>query len=167
MVQLDITGKNFDYIDFSEALAFINLMPELGPSVELNFWGITLRTYQLRGQAFLQDSDLDLNDDTYIVGLSKIIFHEVMGGELKVTLYDPNSPNSFLKDKNNQPITLKKCWEFDPEDSSVLVYQLECISDWPPGTCYLALASKGTALLTFDISDCIPSKELISLKSKN
>jgi len=42
--QLDITANQFNLIDFSEASAFLNLMPTLGTLVELHFWGITLLT---------------------------------------------------------------------------------------------------------------------------
>ena len=46
--QLDITANRFDFIDFSEASAFINLMPILETTVELNFWGVTLLTSKQR-----------------------------------------------------------------------------------------------------------------------
>jgi hypothetical protein len=141
--QLNITKNQFDSIDFSEASAF---MPKLGTYVELNCWGITLLTSQRWGKP-LKLPGIDFNDDAYIAGLAKVIFREIVGGEIKVTLYD-------------KPVTLQKRWRFK-QDDSIFVYELDCASKWPAGACYLALASKGQALLKFEISDCIPARQFV------
>lgn len=160
--QLDITANQFDFIDFSEASAFINLMPTLGTSVELYFWGITLLTSkQRRKPLVLPDINLEeSNSNTYIAGFSKIIFRDVVGGEINIELYDPASPDSFLKNQNGESVILQKQWAFKPE-SSILVYELDCTSDWPAGACYLNIASKGEAELRFDVSDCILAREFV------
>jgi len=157
--QLDITANLFDSIDFSEASAFINLMPKLGKYVELNCWGITLLTSKRWGEPLILPN-IDTNDDTYIAGATKVIFHNVVGGDIRVRLYDPDSPSSFLKKPDGKPVIIQKRWAFKP-DNAIFVYELDCSSKWPPGACYLALASKGPALLNFDLSDCIPAQEFV------
>lgn len=157
--QLDITKNQFDSIDFSEASAFINLMPKLGTHVELNCWGITLLTSQRWGKP-LKLTGIDFNDDTYIAGLAKVIFREIVGGEIRLTLYDPDCPSSFLKNQEGKHVTLHKRWTFK-QDDSIFVYELDCASEWPAGACYLALASKGLALLKFEVSDCIPARQFV------
>jgi hypothetical protein len=106
---LDITANQFNLIDFSEASAFINIMPILGTHIEL---------------------------------------------------YDPAQTDSFLKNQQNESVVLQRQWAFKPEDS-ISVYELDCISDWPAGACYLAIASKGQVQLTYEISDCIPARKFV------
>jgi hypothetical protein len=157
--QLDITGNQFDFIDFSEASAYVNLIPKLGHQIELHFWGITLLTSQVWGEPLrLSGIEHNANDDIYIAGYAMVIFHEVIGGELKVTLYDPDSSEYFLKNHNNQPVILQKRWGFK---SANFLYELDCVSEWPPGACYLALASNGLAQLNFEVSDCIPAQQFV------
>ena len=157
--QLDITGNQFDFVDFSEASALINLIPKLEPQIELHFWGITLLTSQTWGAPLiLPGIEVNSNDDIYIAGYARVIFGEVVGGELKVTLYDPDSSDSFLKNHHHQPVTLQKRWGFK---STNYWYELDCISEWPPGACYLALASNGLAQLNFEMSDCIPAQKFV------
>jgi hypothetical protein len=157
--QLDITGNKFDFVDFSEAYAYVNLIPKLEPQIELHFWGITLLTSQLWGEPLrLSGIEVNSNDDIYIAGYAMAIFREVVGSELKVTLYDPNSSDSFLKDYNNQPVTLHKRWGFKSADFR---YELDCVSEWPSGACYLALASNGLAQLTFEVSDCVQAQQFV------
>ena len=128
---LDITGNQFDFVDFSEASTYVNLIPKLGDVIELHFWGITLLTSQVWGEPLkLSGIELNANDDTYIAGYASVIFREVLGGELKVTLYDPESSDSFLKNHNNQPVILQKRWGFKSTDFR---YELDCVSEWPPG----------------------------------
>ena len=43
----------------------------------------------------------------------------------------------------------------------MFVYELDCVSGWPAGACYLALASKGQAQLTFEVSDCIKAQQFV------
>jgi len=157
--QLNITKNQFDFIDFSEASALINFIPELGNYVELNCWGITLLTSQRWGEA-LKVPGIDFNDDTYIAGFAKVIFRDVVGGESKITLYDPDCPSSFLKNEKGKSVILQKRWAFKPDDST-FVYELDCASEWPAGACYLALASSGEAQLTFEVSDCIPARQFV------
>jgi len=160
--QLDITANQFDLIDFSEASAFINLMPTLGKNVELYFWGITLLTSKQRKKPLLLP-DITLkqsNSNTYIAGFSKVIFRDVVGGEINIELYDPACPNTFLKNQNGESVILQKQWAFKPE-ASLFVYELDCTSDWPAGACYLKIVSKGQAKLTFDVSDCIDAQQFV------
>jgi len=120
--QLDITGNQFDFVDFSEASAYVNLIPKLGHQIELHFWGITLLTSQVWGEPLrLSGIEHNANDDIYIAGYAMVIFHEVIGGELKVTLYDPDSSEYFLKNHNNQPVILQKRWGFK---SANFLYEL-------------------------------------------
>jgi len=157
--QLDITGNQFDFVDFSEAYAYVNLIPKLEHQIELHFWGITLLTSQLWGEPLrLSGIEVNSNDDIYIAGYAMVIFREVVGSELKVTLYDPNSSDSFLKNHNNQPVTLHKRWGFKSAD---FLYELDCVSEWPPGAGYLALASNGLAQLTFEVSDCVEAQQFV------
>jgi len=157
--QLDITGNQFDFVDLSEASALINLIPKLENQIELHFWGITLLTSQLWGEPLrLSGIEVNSNDDIYIAGYAIVSFREVLGGELKVTLYDPDSSDSFLKNHNNQPVTLQKRWGFKSAD---FLYELDCVSKWPPGACYLALASNGLAQLNFEVSDCIEAQQFV------
>ena len=156
---LDITGNQFDFVDFSEASALINLIPKLGHQIELHFWGITLLTSQLWGEPLkLSGIEINSNDDIYIAGYAMVVFREVVGGELKVTLYDPESPDSFLKNQHNQPVILQKRWKFKSAD---FLYELDCVSEWPPGACYLALASNGFAQLKFEVSDCVEAQQFV------
>jgi hypothetical protein len=158
--QLDITGPQFDSIDFSEASALINLIPKLDQQIELQFWGITLLTSQRWGNPLvLSGIPLNSDDDIYIAGYSSVIFREVVGGELKVTLYDPDLPNSFLSNHKGQPVILQKRWEYQQPEA--FRYELDCVSEWPPGACYLALASTGPAQLSFDVGDCIPAQQFV------
>jgi hypothetical protein len=160
--QLNITANQFDSIDFSECSVFLKVLPELGPQVELYGWGITLLTSQRWGEPLaLPGIRIDSSDDTYIAGPSKVTFSNVVGGELKIALYDPDHPDSFLVKSDNTPVTLQRRWEFDPNTESVFVYELDCSSEWPPGACYLAIAATGPALLTFEESDCIPARQFV------
>ncbi|MDM8557249.1 hypothetical protein [Candidatus Parabeggiatoa sp. HSG14] len=160
--QLDITTNQFNLIDFSEASAFINIMPILGTHVELNFWGITLLTSKQRKKPLiLPDINLEEpNSNTYIAGFSKIVFHEVVGGEISIELYDPAQTDSFLKNQQNESVILQRQWAFKPKES-ISVYELDCTSDWPAGACYLAIASKGQVQLTYEVSDCIPTRKFV------
>ena len=160
--QLDITANQFDLIDFSESSAFINLMPRLGTFVELHFWGITLLTSkQRRKPLILPNINLEeSNSNTYIAGFSKVVFQEVVGGEISIELYDPAHPDSFLKNQQNEPVILQRQWVFKPEDS-IWVYELDCTSDWPAGACYLAIASKGAVQLTYETSNCISARQFV------
>jgi hypothetical protein len=161
--QLNITAYKFDFIDFSESSAFFNLMPQLGSQVELQTWGITLLTSEYRRNPLkLQGiKTADPSSNIYIAGPAKVTFSNVVGGELKIALYDPDHPDSFLVKSDNTPVTLQRRWEFDPNAESVFVYELDCSSDWPPGACYLAIATTGPALLTFEESDCIPARQFV------
>ncbi len=78
---LDITGNQFDFVDFSEASTYVNLIPKLGDVIELHFWGITLLTSQVWGEPLkLSGRELNANDDTYIAGYASVIFREVRAG---------------------------------------------------------------------------------------
>jgi len=158
--QLDITANQFNSIDFSEASAFLNLMPILGTHVELHFWGITLLTSKQRRKPLILPN-VNLEDsNTYIAGFSKVVFHDVVGGEISIELYDPACPNSFLKSHKNESVILQRQWAFKPEEST-WVYELDCTSDWPAGACYLAIASKGKVQLTYEVSNCIPARKFV------
>jgi len=159
--QLNITKNQFDFIDFSEASAFINVMPELSTTVELYFWGITLLTSSTWGKPLiLPNIDINSDDDIYIAGHAKAVFQQVIGGEIQIELYDPQNPKTFLKNQQGESVTLQKRWTFKP-NHSMFVYELDCVSEWPAGACYLALASKGQAQLTFEVSDCIKAQQFV------
>jgi hypothetical protein len=160
--QLDITANRVDFIDFSEASAFINLMPVLETTVELNFWGVTLLTSKQRRKPLtLPGINIEQpNSNIYVAGWSKVTFLEVVGGEVSIELYDPDCPDTFLKKNNGEPVTLQKRWYFKPDDS-IFIYELDCTAGWPAGACYLALASKGPAQLTFEVSDCISARQFV------
>jgi hypothetical protein len=160
--QLDITANQFNLIDFSEASAFLNLMPTLGTQVELHFWGITLLTSKKRRKPLiLPNVNLEeSNSNTYIAGFSKVVFQNVVGGEISIELYDPARSDSFLKNQQNESVILQRQWAFKPEDSTCL-YELDCTSDWPAGACYLAIASKGQVQLTYELSNCIPARKFV------
>ncbi|EDN68202.1 hypothetical protein BGP_2711 [Beggiatoa sp. PS] len=159
--QLNITQNHFDFIDFSEASAFINVMPELSTTVELYFWGITLLTSSTWGKPLiLPNIDINSDDDIYISGHAKAVFQQVIGGEIQIELYDPQNLKTFLKNQQGESVTLQKRWTFKP-NHSMFVYELDCVSEWPAGACYLALASKGQAQLTFEVSDCINAQQFV------
>jgi hypothetical protein len=161
--QLNITANQFDSIDFSESSVFLKVLPELGPQVELYGWGITLLTSQQWGEPLVLPTGIhiDSSNNTYIAGPAKVTFSNVLGGELQIVLYDPSHPDSFLLTSENTTVTLQRRWEFDPNAESVFVYELDCSAEWPPGACYLAIAATGSALLTFEESDCIPARQFV------
>ena len=167
LLMLDITANQFNLIDFSEASAFLNFMPTLETRVELYFWGITLLTSkQRRKPLILPEVNLEnSNSNIYIAGLSKVIFQNVVGGEMSIELYNPACPDSFLKNQEGESVVLRRQWTFKPEDSTFR-YELDCTSDWPAGACYLAIVSKGQAQLTYELSDCIPTQQFVSNPQK-
>ena len=114
--QLNITQNQFDFIDFSEALAFINLRPELSTTVELYFWGITLLTSSTWGKPLiLPDIDINSDDDIYIASYAKAVFQQVIGGEVQIELYNPQNPKTCLKNQQGESVTLQKRWTFKPD----------------------------------------------------
>lgn len=138
---LDVTGKRFDPIDFTEAVLFFQVHRELPETVELEGWGLTW-TGTRSGQ------------DMYVAGISSIRLEGVTSGLLIVSLYEPDG-KSFV-----DSLQLSKSWG-EIRDIDEYEYLLGGVLDWPYGYCQLGLNATGKVTITFDESDGVSTGEYV------
>ncbi|MBI1922875.1 hypothetical protein HYR99_01355 [Candidatus Poribacteria bacterium] len=161
--QLDITGKKFDCIDFSEARIFFSCPPKLGKTVTFEAWGVTLLTapYWESMRCDLPHFDVPIKEgNIYISGISTVAIEEVIGGQIDIKVYQPHPPHDFLQLRDGEPLRLKRNWECEKLPYRDL-YEMYCVIDWPLGYCYFAIAANGQATIEFRTEDCIPAREFV------
>lgn len=148
---LDITGKLFDLVDFTESTLFFHGNRELPKSIEIEVWGLSLKGTQQ-------------NEDSYVSGISTIRFEGVSSGLLEVSVYKPNE-NDFIKINNDLKLKLKKSWG-EPLDHEEYPYHLSGVLDWPSGYCQLGINATGKVTVSFDTNDCVLSGDYVKNPEK-
>lgn len=161
MYQLDISGEKFELYDFTESRVFLNLPSVNSGILVFDVWGVVIPTslYSL-DQYGLPQSDITHYKDLYVSGLSKVIIEGVNKWELEVELLTEDRPYKNILLKNGEKCKLFKGWGFE-EKSKSYNYQIDCLIDWPFGSCYLSIQAAGKATIEFDLKDFVPLKEYV------
>ncbi|HZG70510.1 MAG TPA: hypothetical protein VEY51_03155 [Chondromyces sp.] len=137
---LDVTGKLFDQVDFTESTLFFHCYRKLPESIEIEVWGLSLEGTQK-------------NEDYYVSGISTISFEGVTSSLLEVSVYHPNG-NEFIKINNDRYLKLTKSWG-EPLDQEEYQYHLGGVLDWPSGYCQLGINATGKVTVSFETNNCV------------
>lgn len=86
MKKIDVTGKQFDFVDCSEGNIFFNSFSE-GEKFEIKIWGATL----------LQELDA-VEQDSYIAGMSGLVFEDVVYIVMQYGIYADEQGTKFIYD---------------------------------------------------------------------
>lgn len=156
MVELDVSGIIFDYVDFTEAWLFITQLPEPNRKLQIRAWGVTLLP-DLKGYYGEKYSD-----DIYISGYCDIIFDKIIGAELYMGLYTDETGQTFYHDENGKEILIHNHWGNVNKKESVALYVLGGVLEWPNAYCSelnIFTKSKDKVTLKYRDEDVILAKE--------
>ncbi|GEB35955.1 hypothetical protein BPA01_55350 [Brevibacillus parabrevis] len=143
---LDVTGKLFDQVDFTEATLFFHGHRELPESIAIEVWGLSfIETQQTK--------------DYYVSGIATISFEGVTSGLLEVSLYQTNE-DDFIKIKNEKYLTLTKSWG-KPLGFEEYQYHLGGVLDWPRGYSQLGINATGKVTVSFETNNCVLTSDYV------
>ncbi|USG64625.1 hypothetical protein NDK47_21145 [Brevibacillus ruminantium] len=148
---LDVTGRIFDQVDFTESTIFFQAHRELPQITEIEVWGLTLKGMQN-------------DEDQYVSGIASISFEGVTSVLLEVSIYQPDG-NSFLKVNNDKLLKLSKSWG-EPLANEKYQYSLAGVLDWPSGYCQLGIHATGKVTVCFEPNDCVSSGNYVKNPEK-
>lgn len=137
---LDITGKLFERVDFTESTLFFHGHRKLPESIVIEVWGLSIKETQS-------------TEDYYVSGISTISFEGVTSSLLEVSVYQPNG-NDFIKIKNDRNLKLTKSWG-EPLNYEEYQYHLGGVLNWPSGYCQLGINASGKVTVSFDTDGCV------------
>lgn len=159
LVKKIINEKMNGLLDFSESTIFFHFQRDLPTELVILSWG-TIIDHELAKQL---DLKWEWAEDLYIAGFTKVIFEQVVGGHIDISLYDPNNPNDFLRDRHGDIVKLNRRWEMNSNSKEICRYDLfcGCVIDWPHGYGELTLFAGNDFSIEFDTDDCIPVREYI------
>ena len=87
MRQIDITGKKFDFVDYSEGNIFFDTFSEKETFV-IKVWGVTL----------MQELEMT-EQDVYIAAISDLVFEDVIYISIKYWIYANKEGSKFIRNK--------------------------------------------------------------------
>lgn len=161
---IDLTKKNFDRIDFTEAKIIDFYCQHTLPStLEFKVWGATLLLSPMWKHMEKFDNSLQNVDDMYVSGEGIIKIYNLIGGSIEVYAYDnirdANNHTSFAKNCDGSELVFRRDWQFD-RTQEVDEYLWECAITWPYGYCNLRLYSNnGKVTYEFDSENMISTNE--------
>jgi len=163
---VDLTGKNFDRIDFSEA-KIIDLYCQyiLPNSLEFTLWGATilLSSHWKHDKKFLNGVNYD--DDVYVSGIGVLKIDNLISGSIEIYPYDNKKDELnrivFAKSIDGSDLVFRRHWDSQNKDSDATEYRWGCVIKWPYGYCILSLLSKGSVKFEFDSEDMIPVEDYV------
>ncbi|WP_089964760.1 hypothetical protein [Lihuaxuella thermophila] len=100
---------------------------------------------------------ISVREDSYIAGMSKIRFYGVKGGEIKVSLYDPLSPDDFLKDSQGRRVQIYRKWG-SLNEGNVYRFLDGCVIDWPSGFATINIIADSVSI-EFDTDSMVSIKD--------
>lgn len=125
MIELDVSGSKFDYVDFTEAHLFLREIPEPNQNLELRAWGVTLLSElkELYGSEY--------SDDIYIAGFCDIIFEKVIYAEIMMAVYKSIDRQLPYLDEEGNDVMIRGRWgDLKFKESSGL-YIMGGSIEWP------------------------------------
>ncbi|MED1856760.1 hypothetical protein [Brevibacillus reuszeri] len=143
---LDVTGKLFDLVDFTEATLFFHGHRQLPETITIETWGLS----------FIETQN---TKDYYVSGIATISFEGVTSGLLEVSLYQPNGKD-FIKIDYENCLKLTKSWG-KPLNFEEYQYHLGGVLDWPKGYCQLGIHATGKVTVSFDTDDCVLTRDYV------
>jgi hypothetical protein len=164
--RMDISKDLFEPLDFDEAgLSFAcpMILPE---EVSFEVWGVTIHTAtkdhwpdNLSRPPASFDSQ---KDNIYVAGFGRVSISEVRGGELSVTLYQPDEhPIDFVHLQNGEKLSLSRKWPCETAAEAPYNYEMHSVLEWPFGYCHLSILATGSAFFEFEPADCIRVEEYV------
>lgn len=161
-VTLNLTGDKFSSVCFLESVIAFSPPPEGGSRVEVSVWGVTLLRSKFAGGEFAKCSMLDNDGDCYVAGPSELVFFDVVGGEVSVSLYEQHNADhktNLLRDINGEVVKQKSCWGEDK--NKAVHYHLDGVLANPYGWTSLKVYSMGDVYLSFSCRDVVKLSEYI------
>lgn len=177
---LNITKDNFEYIDFSESLLFVDANQSMKGYFSFYVHGVTILNGPVwSGDKYIHRFEPDLfflfekhktfdnlknehhYQSFYVSGKSKIEFHYAEFGKLVVSLYDENNPERFYHSSNSDQIYVKKEWNSSKSNDELFEYWIQAPIHWSFGYSDFKVFSNGSVTMTFKEEDCVSSKEFI------
>ena len=162
---IDLTKRNFDRIDFTEAkIVDFYCQRELPEVFEFTVWGSTLLLAPMWKHDEDFDNSLPRNEDMYVAGLGKINLTNLVGGSIEVYAYDN------IRDENNRIVSahnrdgseliFKQEWKIENQEKDYDEYLWESVITWPYGFCILKLKSdNGKVTYEFDANNLVSATE--------
>ena len=163
--RMDISKELFEPLAFDEALLSFACPRVLPTEVSFEVWGAEIHTSvrdhwpeNLPRPPVSFDSQ---KENIYVSGWGYISIKEVVGGELSVTMYDPQKPpgQDFVHMQNGEDLSLIRRWQCGPGAAEPHNYEMYCVLDWPSGYCHFSILAQGSVSFEFDLDDCIPVPE--------
>ena len=154
---VDLTGKNFERIDFSEAKIVDIFFPYNMPDkLEFTVWGavILMDTIWNFSNDFLPDHIS--KKDQYVSGMGTVRVDGITGGSIEIFPYDMNKDifdkTICAKNRDGTDLLFKREWK-TVESSNVYVW--ECVIIYPYGFCCLKLNCDKNLSFEFDDKNLI------------
>lgn len=169
--EIDLTGINFDRIDFSEAeIIKFNFNKEIGNEFSFDVWGATilLAAHWSHSKNFMLD---DINRDMYVSGAGKIRIANLIGGKVSIYMYES------LRNEQNVITTIAKSDEIDVVyentwgkvsdfKNCVQEYTWDCVIIEPYGFCNLTLYSQEKITFEYNYNDMVDANKYLNNTGK-
>ncbi len=158
---IDLTGENFDRINFEEAeiLKFDFINKDIN-NIEFEIWGARLLVdnFWEHEKNFL--NGVPHSDDYYVAGKGKIKIEDVTGIQMTFYPYDKvEIPSKFAIDETGKII--EKKWSMGKPGKGDH-YLWECVLIYPYSFCKLNVFCNGKIKFMFDDIDMIFEKEYLN-----
>ncbi|MGG4454008.1 hypothetical protein [Brevibacillus porteri] len=153
-VNIPVTFADYNNnIDFTESRAFFSAPFEKLAGFQI--WGMTVLSQSTLHTEIRKY--LSIEGDIYVSGMVSIVFPYVLGGSIKVALY--NSEGVEFLEGPDGIVGISRSWGETPRDEKE--YCTDFICDWPHGWGSLRIYSGPEIILSIDISDCIPIRRYV------
>ncbi|MDL2302655.1 hypothetical protein LJC58_09960 [Lachnospiraceae bacterium OttesenSCG-928-D06] len=161
---LDLTKRNFDKVDFTEAKIIDFFCQQNIPQVlEFTVWGATLLLSPMWKHEVEFEDIFPKTEDLYVSGLGKIRVTNLVKGKIEIFVYDnvKDEQNRIVNAYNHDgtELVFRREWGNDDyEDCDD--YTWECVITWPYGFCMLTLGSNdGEVTYEFDTDNLISAEK--------
>ena len=154
---IDLTGDNFDRVDFCEAkIIDLPISYNMPRKLQFTVWGavILLGSEWIYDKEFLPTSIARTNQ--YVSGIGKIKITEINGGSIEIYPYEKLNgyPEKIVCAQKQDGTELVLSYQWEPENCCQ-EYLWECVNMWPYGFCRLNIFSKGRLTYEFDDMDLV------------
>ena len=163
--QVDLTGENFNRINFEEAeIIELHLSDKLSDSIEFEIWGtrLLMDDFWEHDKTFLHG--VSHSDDYYVAGIGKIKIQQEIGIDMSFFPYAKMEDSyKFLRDETGKLV----------EESRIIGilkgsenYLWECVVICPHGFCRLNIYADGKVEYEFDDINMITEREFLKNPAK-